>query len=112
MADIDLWHIIFLVLTHHTQVMKSNISIGECILRIVGGMVFAGIFGGLFTGYVALIGVLAIYPIVTGLGGWDPIFGAIKKYTNEDSPYEDHAPDSVTSTAPVQRPRSEMNAAA
>jgi hypothetical protein len=92
--------------------MKANISIGECIIRIVGGMIFAGIFGGLFTGYVALIGVLAIYPIVTGLGGWDPIFGAIKKYTNEDSPYEEHTPEAVPTSAPVQRARPEMNAAA
>jgi hypothetical protein len=92
--------------------MKANISIGECIIRVVIGMIFAGVFGGIFTGYVALIGVLAIYPIVTGLGGWDPIFGAMKKYTNEESPYEDHTPAAQPTVAPVQRARSEMNAAA
>ncbi len=90
--------------------MKANISIGECIIRIVFGMVFAGVMGGLFTGWIAMIGILAIYPIVTGLGGWDPIFGAMKKYTNEDSPYEDH--EAAAPAAPVQRSRSEMNAAA
>jgi hypothetical protein len=90
--------------------MKSNMSIGESIIRIVVGMIFAALFGGLFSGYVALIGVLAIYPIVTGLGGWDPIFGIMKKYTNEENPYvEEHAP-----AAPVARPqqRDEVNAAA
>jgi hypothetical protein len=92
--------------------MKANISIGECIIRIVGGMIFASIFGGLFTGYIALIGVLAIYPIVTGLGGWDPIFGAIKKFTNEDSPYEDDSHSAPSAPVAVTRPRTEANAAA
>ena len=46
--------------------MKSNMSIGEGIIRIVLGMIFGAIFGSLFTGWVALIGVLAIYPIATG----------------------------------------------
>ena len=92
--------------------MKANISIGECIVRIIGGMVFAALMGGLFTGWVAMIGIIAIYPIVTGLGGWDPFFGAIKKYTNEESPYENHEVAAPTAAAPVQRSRSEMNAAA
>ena len=86
-------------------------SIGEGIIRIVLGMIFGAIFGSLFTGWVALIGVLAIYPIATGLGGWDPIFGAMRKYTNEESPYEE-APVTATSTVTPQRPSSEMNAAA
>jgi hypothetical protein len=91
--------------------MKSNMSIGEGIIRIVIGMIFGAVFGSLFTGWVALIGVLAIYPIATGLGGWDPIFGAMRKYTNEESPYEEEAVR-TTSTATTQVARSEMNAAA
>lgn len=93
--------------------MKANISIGECIIRLVAGIIWAAIFGSLFTGWVALIGILAIYPIVTGLGGWDPIFGAMKKYTNEDSPYEEEH-ETVSHTAPVQmqRPNTDVNTAA
>lgn len=91
--------------------MKSNMSIGEGIIRIIVGMIFGAIFGSLFTGWIALIGVLAIYPIATGLGGWDPIFGAMRKYTNEESPYEEEAVSPVVTASP-QRPRSELNAAA
>ncbi len=72
--------------------MKANISIGECIIRLLVGMFWAAIFGTLFTNWIALLGVLAIYPIVTALGGWDPIFGAMRKFTNEDSPYEEEVP--------------------
>jgi hypothetical protein len=71
--------------------MKANISIGECIIRIIGGVLFGAIVGSLFTGYVALLGVLAIYPLVTGLGGWDPIYAMMGKYSNEDNPYLDGA---------------------
>lgn len=91
--------------------MKSNISIGECIIRIVVGMVFAALMGGFFTNWVGLFGLLAIYPLVTGLGGWDPIFGALKKYTNEESPYEENAPTQAKTTVPVQQ-RSEGRHAA
>jgi hypothetical protein len=90
--------------------MKANISIGECIIRVFIGMVFAAVIGGLIHNAFALIGVLAIYPIVTGLGGWDPIYAMRARYTNEDSPYEEgahHAP-----AAPVSRSRSEVNRAA
>ncbi|MFN8393243.1 MAG: DUF2892 domain-containing protein [Bacteroidia bacterium] len=90
--------------------MKSNISIGECIIRIVVGMVFAALMGGLFHGYIALLGVLAIYPIVTGLGGWCPIYAMRGKHTNEDNPYEDHGHG--TSHAPVSRANAEVNRAA
>ena len=74
--------------------MKANISIGEGIIRIIIGMIFAAIMGSVFTGYIALLGILAIYPIVTGLGNWDPIYARMGKYTNEVNPYESH--DEVT----------------
>lgn len=90
--------------------MKSNISIGECIIRIVAGMIFAALMGGLFHGYVALIGVLAIYPIVTGLGGWCPIYAMRGKFTNEDNPYEDHGHGATQ--APVSHSSTEVNRAA
>ena len=90
--------------------MKANISIGECIIRVFIGMVFAGIMGGMFHNYVALLGILAIYPIVTGLGGWDPIYAMRGKYTNEDSPYEDHG--HAAAAAPVMRSAREVNRAA
>ncbi len=90
--------------------MKANISIGECIIRVFLGMVFAAVIGGLIHSPLALIGVLAIYPIVTGLGGWDPIYAMRAKHTNEDSPYEDGAHGAPA--APVSRSRSEVNRAA
>jgi hypothetical protein len=90
--------------------MKANISIGECIIRIIVGMVFAGVIVGLFHNAIALIGLVAIYPIVTGLGGWDPLYALRSKYTNEDSPYEDHA--HTAPVAPVMRSRKETSTAA
>lgn len=86
--------------------MKANISIGEGIIRIILGMIFAAVMGSLFTGYIALLGVLAIYPIVTGLGNWDPIYAMKGKYSNEENPYESHgntnaAPASVRSESSV-----------
>jgi hypothetical protein len=84
--------------------MKANISIGEGIIRIILGMIFAAIMGSVFTGYIALLGVLAIYPIVTGLGNWDPIYALKGKYTNEVNPYDSHeasnaAPASIRNEA-------------
>lgn len=90
--------------------MKANISIGECIIRVFVGMVFAGLMGGLFHNAVALFGLLAIYPLVTGLGGWDPIYAMRGKYTNEDSPYEDHAHGAPV--APMTRNIGQANQAA
>jgi hypothetical protein len=84
------------------EIMKANLSIGECIIRIFVGVIWGAVFGSVFSGYVALIGVLAIYPIVTGLGGWDPFFAVKKKYTNEDNPYEGHESHN---TAPVSTSR-------
>jgi hypothetical protein len=71
--------------------MKANISMGECIIRIIAAVIFAAVMGSAFQGYIALLGLLAIYPFVTGLGGWDPLYAMRLKYTNEDSPYEDSA---------------------
>lgn len=91
--------------------MKANISIGECIIRVFIGMVFAGIMGGMFHNAIALLGVIAIYPIVTGLGGWDPIYALRAKYTNEESPYEGH--EEHAPAAPISRPvRTEVSSAA
>lgn len=50
--------------------MKTNLSIFDSILRIFIGMTFAAVCGAM--GWI--IGVLAIYPIVTGLTAFDPIY--------------------------------------
>ena len=80
-----------------------NGSFGD-LSRALRGLVTAALV-------VAMIGILAIYPISTGLGGWDPIFGAMRKYTNEESPYEEET-GHATPTVSAPRSRSEMNAAA
>jgi hypothetical protein len=90
--------------------MKANISMGECIIRIILSVLFAAIMGGVFHGWIALLGLLALYPFVTGLGGWDPIYAMRLKHTNEDSPYEDH--DKPVVEAPVMPAKRTASAAA
>lgn len=70
--------------------MKANISIGEGIIRIILGVIFAATFGSIFTGPFALVALLGLYPIVTGLGNWDPIYAKMGKFTNEVDPYDNH----------------------
>ena len=55
------------------SIMKGNISFLDGILRIFGGIVFAGVFGAF--GY--WIAVLALIPIVTGLAGHCPLYSAL-----------------------------------
>mgnify|MGYP003689955181 CR=1 FL=1 len=92
--------------------MKANISIAEGIIRIIIGMVFAAFMGSVFTGYVALLGVLAIYPIVTGLGNWDPIYAMKGKYTNEENPYEGHDSTTAAPASVSGKSGSDVNQAA
>jgi|GEM_PF-1921451 hypothetical protein len=64
--------------------MKANISIYESIIRLFAGIVWAAIFGGWLTSWV---GILAIYPIVTAMSGWCPLYTLWHKFTNEQNPY-------------------------
>lgn len=66
--------------------MKPNISIAETIIRIFVASIWAGIFGSMGS----LIGVLAVYPIVTALAAWDPIYEMRGFYTTEYNPYDSH----------------------
>lgn len=50
--------------------MKTNLSIFDSILRLFIGMIFAAVCGAM--GWI--IGVLALYPIVTALTSFDPIY--------------------------------------
>lgn len=64
--------------------MKANLSIYESILRLFIGILWAGIFGGWLMSWV---GILAIYPFVTSMSGWCPIYALRHWYTNETNPY-------------------------
>ncbi len=50
--------------------MESNVGIYDTILRICIGMIFAAVCGA----FGWIIGVLALYPIVTGLAAFDPMY--------------------------------------
>lgn len=51
----------------------NNLSWLDGILRIMGAAIFGAICG--INGWY--IGVLAVYPLVTGLGGWCPLYAAM-----------------------------------
>ena len=70
--------------------MKSNMSITEGVIRLFIGMIIAAGFGA-FGNPLAFLGIIFI---TTGLGGWCPIYAAMKKYTSEDNPYvgDSHSP--------------------
>lgn len=84
--------------------MKSNLSIFDSILRLFIGMVFAGICGAM--GWI--VGVLALYPIVTALTAYDPIYANMGFSTATE-----HAEDSdkidydAETAAPVMESRIE-----
>lgn len=50
--------------------MGTNISIFDTIIRIFIGMIFAGVFGAMGS----IVAVLALYPIVTALTSFDPVY--------------------------------------
>lgn len=60
--------------------MHYNINILDGILRIFGACIFGAICG--WQGW--WFGVFAVYPIITGLGGWDPLYDLFKISTRQD----------------------------
>lgn len=60
--------------------MHYNINFLDGILRIFGACIFGAICG--WQGW--WIGVFAVYPIVTALGGWDPIYDVFKISTRKE----------------------------
>jgi len=60
--------------------MHYNLNILDSALRIFGGCIFAAICG--WQGW--WIGVFALYPIVTAMGGWDPLYDYFKFTTRRD----------------------------
>ncbi len=62
--------------------METNLSILDTIIRIFIGMVIGAVFGSM--GWI--IGVIAVYPIVTGLGGYDPIYHYLGYSTRTEHP--------------------------
>jgi hypothetical protein len=66
--------------------MKSNISIGEGIIRLFVGIVWAGFFGGWLNSYW---GILGVYPIVTAMSGWCLIYALKEKFSSESNPYKE-----------------------
>ena len=80
--------------------MKPNISLFDTIIRI-----FIGAFiGGIFAVLNNPIGILAVYPIVTALSAWDPLYYKMGWYTTEKSPYEEEPADEATPSAPIEKP--------
>jgi hypothetical protein len=80
--------------------MKPNVSIFDTLIRIFLGAAIGGIFGAMDNP----IGILAIYPIITGLSAWDPVYQARKWYTTESSPYAAPETPKAKATAPIEKP--------
>ena len=66
--------------------MKSNISIGDGIIRLMVGIIWAGFFGGYLTSWIAILG---IYPIVTSMSGWCLIYAIKDRFTTDTNPYKE-----------------------
>jgi Protein of unknown function (DUF2892) len=66
--------------------MKSNISIGDGIIRLFVGIAWAGFFGGYLTSYIAILGM---YPIVTSMSGWCLIYALKERFTTDTNPYKE-----------------------
>lgn len=84
--------------------MKPNISIFDTIIRLFIAALWAGIFGALGS----FVAVLALYPFVTSLIAWDPVYKAMGKYTCDENPYleDDHGSTTVVRQMPGQLPKS------
>lgn len=52
--------------------MKPNLSIYDTIIRIFVACIWGAIFGA----FGNILGVLAVYPLVTALSAWDPVYQA------------------------------------
>lgn len=62
--------------------MEPNLSILDTIIRVFIGAVIGGIFGAM--GW--MIGIIAVYPIVTGLAAFDPIYHSMGFSTRTEHP--------------------------
>ncbi len=62
--------------------MEPNLSIFDTILRIFVGMIIGGVFGAM--GW--MIGIIAVYPIVTGLTAFDPVYHYLGYSTRTEHP--------------------------
>ena len=61
-------------------------------------------FPATFGAFSNPIGILAIYPIVTSLAAWDPIYYKMGWYTVEVNPYVEEAPQASSKKAPIEKP--------
>lgn len=80
--------------------MKPNISFFDTILRIFIGATVGAIFSVLDNP----IGILAVYPIVTALIAWDPIYYKMGWFTTECNPYTEEVAPVAKVVAPVENP--------
>lgn len=79
--------------------METNLSIFDTILRIFITCLWAGIFGALGS----FVGVFAVYFLVTGLAGWDPVYQSMGWNTRQPDSEDHHVPAEVVQQA--SRPR-------
>lgn len=62
--------------------MHANLSFGEGILRIFFAILWAGVWGsGAIHPSLAIVGVFAIVPLVTGMAGYCPLYHITGKGT-------------------------------
>ena len=79
--------------------METNLSILDTILRIFIACLWAGIFGALGS----FIGVFAVYFLVTGLSGWDPLYQSMGWNTRQPDSEDHHVPsEKQEKKAPVR----------
>ena len=62
--------------------METNLSIFDTVIRVCIAMIVGAVFGAM--GWI--IGVIAVYPLVTGLAGYDPIYHSLGYSTRTEHP--------------------------
>ena len=76
---------------NNLKFMKANISVLDGIIRLMLACAF-GIAGGALSTYgspFAVIGILALPLVVSGLSGYAILYVPFRFYTTEENPYEE-----------------------
>lgn len=68
-------------------------SIGDSIIRIFVGAIIGGVFGA----FGMILGIIAVYPIVTGLTSFCPIYKSLGINTRTEDPMESDSLESSNS---------------
>lgn len=70
-----------------TNTTYTNIGTTERAVRIVMGMVltYSVVLQAGTLGVAAILPLVAVYPIMTGIMGWDPVYSMITQFKNRSA---------------------------